>query len=434
MGLAKEKINYKYLYSVFVAYTISLFSIAQNDAASGCSVSRIVRIPFVKDTGRASNLENDYIKQKVFYGTSDKYSYWYKVEVEEELFINCQIAPVNKKDEYIVYIYKYKNNDFCEKVYNGKVKPVRVENEKSKRSIIEASEASDFTFKAKKGDSFYFSILNVSPENCGHTLRLVAGNDTLKITAENQCTPADKSKEPVIRVKELFDSKPTYDTVIVSVRESNKESKQLTATVKIIEENSQKRVKIDSSEASKTKIVVERNKRYFVESSVTGYKKFMHTMNIKEYVNPSNNMFTIYMKPLKAGDNFVMENIYFHTNTYALKDESLEALNGLLNYLLENPDVKIELQGHTNGNNKLKAKKSNKNKEPQWNFSGTAKKLSLLRAEEIKSYLVSHGVNKNNIKTVGFGGDKMIVSNPKSPEALKKNARVEVVIVEDGGL
>jgi outer membrane protein OmpA-like peptidoglycan-associated protein len=431
MGLVKYFLNYRHIYVAIAAYFICQITLAQNN---NCSVSRVVRIPFVKDTGRLVGVEGQLIKQKTTYGASDQFSYWYKLEADDETFINCQITPINKKDQYIVYIYKYKQNDFCEKVHSGKIKPVRVENEKSKRSIIEASEASDFTFKAKKGDVFYFSILNVSTENCGHILRLVTGSDTLKLTAENACNPADKPKDAIVKIKELFDSKPTYDTILLAVRETNKELKQLIANIKITDDNSQKRIKIDSSVALKPKVIIERNKNYTVECNVTGYKKFLHSMNIHEYVNPFNNTFTIYVKPLKAGDNFVMENIYFHTNTYALKDESLDALKGLLNYMLENPDVKIELQGHTNGNNKLKASKSNKNKEPQWNFSGTAKKLSLLRAEEIKSYLVTNGVNKNNIKTVGFGGDKMIVTNLKSPEALKKNARVEVVIVEDGGL
>jgi outer membrane protein OmpA-like peptidoglycan-associated protein len=437
MSFAKKMLNQKKLSTLLIICLVSIHSFAQQineQSGTTCNVSRLVSIPFVKDTGSIKRLSNNLISQSVKYSPTDQFSYWYKLRFEDESLINCQISPINKRDQYIVYIYKYKNNDFCERVYNGKTKPVKVENEKNKKSIIEASEANDFSFNAKKGDIFYFCILNVSPENCGHTLRLITGDDTLKINASNICGQPEKPKETIAKVKVLFDSKPNYDTVLIAVQETNKESKKMSATVKITDQNSMKRIKIDSSNTLITKAVIEKGKKYIVDCNVTGYKKFNYTMDIFEYINPTNKTFTIYMKPLKAGDNFIMENIYFHTNTYALKDESQDALNGLLNYLLENPDIKIELQGHTNGNNKAKASKSNKNKGPEWNFSGTAKKLSLLRSEEIKSYLVQKGVNKNNIKTVGFGGDKMIVSNPKSPEALKKNARVEVVIIDDGGL
>ena len=387
-------LNHKKLFVLWMVWFISITSIAQQtneQSGNACNASRTVYIPFAKDTGTINSTEKHLINQSVKYSPSDQFSYWYKLHFEDEILINCQIAPINNRDQYIVYIYKYKNNDFCEKVHNGKIKPVKVENEKNKKSIIEASEANDFSFNAKKDDIFYFCILNVSSENCGHTLRLITGEDTLKVNASNTCLQPEKPKETIAKVKILFDPKPNYDTVLIAVQETNKESKKINATVKITDENSKKRIKIDSSNNLLTKVIIEKGKKYIVDCNVTGYKKFNHTMDINEYLNPANKTFTICMKPLKAGDNFVMENIYFYTNTYALKDESQDALNGLLNYLLENPDIKIELQGHTNGNNKAKANKSSKNKEPEWNFSGTAKKLSLLRAEEIKSYLVQKG-------------------------------------------
>ena len=425
--------------SIYIG-TFFLLSIQYAQAqyvVNNCSVSRVIEIPFVADTGSLQHVSANQIKQESNYTDTDRFSYWYKLIVNEERFINCQIVPENPLNQYVIYIYKYKNNDFCDKLIAGKIKPVRVENEKNSRSIIEASEASDFTFKAKKGEVFYFCVLTVSAENCGHTLRLIVDSDTLTTTAYNLCGPEIKSNERLVKLKDLFkdaDGKADYDTVLLAVQETNNPEKHLKAEVKITDIATQEYLKIDSSNLSQVKIIVERGKMYAVECHVTGYKIFNHTLDIKEYINSANKTFTIYLKPLKVGDNFVMEDIYFYPNTYALKDESLDALGGLLDYLLENTQVKIELQGHTNGNNKAKAKKSNKKKGSEWNYSGTAKKLSLLRAEEIKKYLVQKGVNKNNIKTVGFGGEKMIVSNPKSLEAAKKNARVEVVITDDGGL
>jgi outer membrane protein OmpA-like peptidoglycan-associated protein len=413
-----------------------------------CGQSKVIILPFVTDTGRVKNPSKHVIYQYNQYEQVDQFSYWYKLNIEADMVITCQITPVNKMDKYMIYIYKYRDDDFCEKVFKNKIKPARVENEENKKSIIEASESSDFEFEAHAGDRFYFSILTISRNNCGHNLMLITGGDTLKVvTAHAPCVGLVKEStvEAPVKLAEIKQTADTIagnkqlikklDTVSVVVSEINKKDSRLTSKIKAIDITSGKSMKvIYSKDNSSIRLVYEKGKKYTIECTSTGYKTFNHQMVVSEYVNPNNNSFLVFMKPLKSGDNFVMENIYFFPNTYALKDQSKDALSGLLNYMLNHPEVKIELQGHTNGNNKFKQNKNFKDEGPEWNFSGTAKKLSVLRAEEIKKYLVDNGVNADNITTVGFGGEKMIIANPKSPEAIKKNARVEVVIINDGGL
>ncbi len=409
-----------------------------------CSQAKMISIPFLRDTPTINGSKPHVINQSNSYEQTDQFSYWYKLNIEADVIINCQITPINKNDKYVVYIYKYRGEDFCEKLSKGKIKHARVENEENKKSIIEASESSDFEFDAFKEDKFYFSILNVSQNNCGHKLRLIVGGDTLKVTATHTpCIGLEKEKPGVAAkavIKQTLDtvsSRKTerkFDTVTVVVKEINKGAKIANAQIDARDAVSGKSMKVINTKNGAIKLVYEKGKNYTIECTATGYKSFNHTMVVSEYVKADSNQFVIFMKSLKTGDNFVMDNIYFFPNTYALKDGSTEALTSLLNYLTNNPNVKIELQGHTNGNNKCKKNKNFKDEGPEWNFSGSAQKLSLMRAEEIKKYLVEHGANKDNITTVGFGGEKMIIANPKSPEAIKKNARVEVVIIEDGGL
>jgi outer membrane protein OmpA-like peptidoglycan-associated protein len=97
--------------------------------------------------------------------------------------------------------------------------------------------------------------------------------------------------------------------------------------------------------------------------------------------------------------------------------------------MTNNPDVKIELQGHTNGNNKIGKNKAYKTMGEEWNFRGSSKKLSMYRAEAIKKYLVTKGIDAKRISTNGFGGDRPIVENPKTLDAIEKNIRVEVRIL-----
>jgi len=411
---------------------------------SECNQAKMISIPLIRDSAAIKSANAHVINQSNSYEQTDQFSYWYKLNIESDAIINCQITPINKNDKYVVYIYKYRGEDFCEKLSKGKIKHARVENEENKKSIIEASESSDFEFDAFKDDKFYFSILNVSQNNCGHKLRLIVGGDTLKITAPHSpCIGLEKEKPAVTLkavIKQTADTisshktERKFDTVTVIVKEINKGVKIANTQINSSDAVSGKPMKVIYTKNSTIKLVYEKGKNYTIECTATGYKPFNHAMVVSEYVKADSNQFVIFMKPLKTGDNFVMDNIYFFPNTYALKDGSTEALTSLLNYLTNNPNVKIELQGHTNGNNKCKKNKNFKDEGPEWNFSGSAQKLSLMRAEEIKKYLVEHGANKDNISTIGFGGEKMIVANPKSPEAIKKNARVEVVIIEDGGL
>jgi OOP family OmpA-OmpF porin len=55
-------------------------------------------------------------------------------------------------------------------------------------------------------------------------------------------------------------------------------------------------------------------------------------------------------------------------------------------------------------------------------------KLSVRRAEAVKAYLVTKGIEKNRIYTEGKGEKQPVASN-KTPEGRTKNRRVEIEVV-----
>jgi len=87
-------------------------------------------------------------------------------------------------------------------------------------------------------------------------------------------------------------------------------------------------------------------------------------------------------------------------------------LNKVVNFLVDNPDFKLVIAGHTDS-------------------QGNAKdntKLSQLRAEAIKSYIIkAGGIQKNRIQAIGYGNTKPIVKE-KIEEDRKLNRRVEFEI------
>ncbi len=122
----------------------------------------------------------------------------------------------------------------------------------------------------------------------------------------------------------------------------------------------------------------------------------------------------ILLTPLEVGETIQLNKVYFERATAVLLDESFAELNQLADMLSENPNVKIELSGHTDnqGSSKL-------------NLS-----LSQERVNKVKMYLTEHGVEGNRIKGKGYGGTKPIASNA-SEETRKLNRRVEITILKN---
>jgi len=87
-------------------------------------------------------------------------------------------------------------------------------------------------------------------------------------------------------------------------------------------------------------------------------------------------------------------------------------LNKVVNFLVDNPHFKLVIAGHTDS-------------------QGNAKdntRLSQLRAEAIKSYIIkTGGIQKNRIQAIGYGNTKPIVKE-KTEEDRKLNRRVEFEI------
>jgi outer membrane protein OmpA-like peptidoglycan-associated protein len=87
---------------------------------------------------------------------------------------------------------------------------------------------------------------------------------------------------------------------------------------------------------------------------------------------------------------FVLEGVTFESESSRLKADSKEKLKALANVLKEHPDIRIRLEGHT--------------KEMGGNASN--RRLSLDRANSVKSELVNNGANAASIQTKGLGSEQ----------------------------
>lgn len=104
------------------------------------------------------------------------------------------------------------------------------------------------------------------------------------------------------------------------------------------------------------------------------------------------------------------DNMKFDNGKADLKPEMYGDLDKVIDFLLDNPDFGLRIEGHTDtdGNKELNLK------------------LSQDRADAIKGYLVDFGsVDANRIEAIGYGSTKPIIAEEKTEDDKRLNRRVE---------
>lgn len=118
--------------------------------------------------------------------------------------------------------------------------------------------------------------------------------------------------------------------------------------------------------------------------------------------------------PVEVNKNtFRLDKVYFNLGEATLQSASYPQLEGLASMMLADPEMRIQLVGHTDnqGDSKLN------------------KRLSLRRAYNVREYLIDKGIDGKRIKFKGVGGDSPIAPND-TEENRQQNRRVEFVIID----
>ena len=125
----------------------------------------------------------------------------------------------------------------------------------------------------------------------------------------------------------------------------------------------------------------------------------------------------IYLKKAKAGSGVTLNNIFFDLNKYEIRNKSETELNRVLEFLRDNPGLKIKIEGHTDDQG-----------SEDHNLQ-----LSLNRARAVYDYLFDHGASPGVLSYEGFGQASPLVPNDSGANR-QLNRRIEFRITEKGNL
>ncbi len=375
---------------------LSLSSSAQTVSKISCLVP--YEINMAKDD--AGPVDKD-----IYYESHDDHPFWYRINFEDNMKVNYQITSLDENSNFDIYLYQYDGNQFCKMFINNNLELISFE-----RSL---------DYKSSKGSSYYLGIYPISPGGCGHKITLESEDKYVSLTANNlrvKCGMGEIVENP--------DNITAKGNVILKGHVGDRlTGNKINARISLIDPFTGHKQDVYSNDKSGFEVGLKEDGDYKVQISAFGYEELISATAAYD------GDYVVFTLEASAEMNYVLNNVYFYPNTFALKDESIEELESVYSFIQNHPDLHMLIKGHTNGNKDIKASRFVKETGEEWNFTGTAKELSQKRAEKIVEFLVNKGIDEIRLEAIGKGGDEMIIQNPSSLKDAMKNIRVEILIV-----
>ncbi|WPP51570.1 OmpA family protein [Catalinimonas niigatensis] len=145
-----------------------------------------------------------------------------------------------------------------------------------------------------------------------------------------------------------------------------------------------------------------------------GYLFYSQNLKSSELKPFQDNRIVITLQESKVGTIGILKNIFFDTNKSNIRKESLVELNQIYALLKAQPNIVIQINGHTD------------------NVGDDAynQDLSERRARAVADYLLNFGLSSDRITAKGFGESKPIASNDYEEGGRSQNRRTEIEIIK----
>ena len=281
--------------------------------------------------------------------------------------------------------------------------------------------------KGMGGEDLFYSTLNPDdtwnePVNLGYPINTIANEMGLIVTAKgDKAFIATNQKGGFggmdlywFEMPEALRPKPSV-TYCKGQIFDGKDHTPLYAVFELIDLETQKTVVRSSSDPSTGEFLVclPTNSRYALNVSKDGY--LFHSENFEingEHSRMQPYQKDVYLKRIEVGESVMLRNVFFDTDKSDLKPESQIELDKLQMLLQQNPQMRIEIAGHTDNTGSEKHNLA----------------LSEKRAKAVFNYLISKGIQEDRVQFAGYGYSNPIESND-TEEGRATNRRTEFSII-----
>jgi len=189
----------------------------------------------------------------------------------------------------------------------------------------------------------------------------------------------------------------------------------LPCSITLTELNSAKQISnIQTDESGNFLVTLPINKNYSLNINRKGYLFYSENFSLIDNKLDSFFNLKIPLQPIEKGAAVILKNIFFDSNSDLLKKESEIELDKFVALLNENPNLKIQINGHTDNVGK---KEDNQ-------------KLSLNRANAVVKYFVSKGIKAVRLSAMGLGDTKPIADN-NTEQGKNNNRRTEINVISN---
>ncbi len=259
------------------------------------------------------------------------------------------------------------------------------------------------------------------PVNMGYPINTQADELTLVVNAKGNLAYISsdklggKGRQDIYKFPLYREARPLLTTYFKGIVYDEETKAKLEARFELIDLGSSKTVAESHSDRMNGEflLVLPAERNYALNVSKDGYLFYSDNFSLGSSDSRKTPFIkNIPLKPIRVGETVVLKNIFFDTDKYILKDESLAELQKLLALMLKNPGLKIELSGHTDN----------------IGSEGHNLELSGNRAKAVYQYLAGHGIAANRLTYAGYGFSQPIDSNT-TEQGRANNRRTEFKVI-----
>ncbi|GAB3502768.1 OmpA family protein [Emticicia fontis] len=257
------------------------------------------------------------------------------------------------------------------------------------------------------------------PENLGYPINTFENQAALFITSDGKKGYYSSNVKSDIRLYEFdipqeLSNRFSRVNFVKGIVQDAQSKKNISAEIELIDLKTGKTIESVQSDAmtGEYTAVLPNGSHFGLFINKQNYFNKSLSFDFSEKTDANGKVVNISLEPIRKDVDIVLNNIFFDSGKAELRPESFAELDKLQKLLSQNNTLKVEISGHTDNVGKDTDNQA----------------LSQKRAAAVVEYLVAKGVNAANIKAIGYGETKPILSND-TEENRQLNRRIEMKIL-----